>query len=61
MEILKECHCLYHFYDENQNSYLNIYLSETVVSISNHENYVQTIFLPKNIVYLLSYFLRQHF
>ena len=61
MKIVKECHCLNQYYYETWNSYINIYLSKIVVLLSNHENYLQTIFLPKNIAYLLSYFLSQHF
>ena len=61
MEILKESHCLYQYYYETWNSYLNVYLLKTVVLFPNHENNLQTIFLPKNITYLLSYFLSQQF
>ena len=43
------------------NFYLNFCLSKIVVLLSNHENHLQTIFLPENIAYLLSYFLHQHF
>ena len=61
MEILKECHCLYQYYYETWNSYLNVCLLKIVVLLSNRENYLQTIFLRKGIVYLLFYFLSQHF
>ena len=50
-----------------QYSYLSILcldknvLLKIVVLLSNHENYLQTIFLGKNIEYLLSCFLREHF
>ena len=61
MGISKECHRLNQYYYETSNYYLNVYLLKTVLLLSNHENHLQTIFLPKNIVYLLSYFLSQHF
>ena len=50
MEILKECHGLYHYYYETWNSYLNVCLLKKVILFSNHENHLQTIFLPKNLV-----------
>ena len=55
MEILRECHGLYQYYNKTWNSYLNFCLLKIVVLLSNHENHLQTIFLPKNIAYLLSY------
>ena len=61
MEILKECHCLYQYYSETWNSDLNVWLLKIKELLSNHENHLQTIFLPRNIAYLLSYFLSQHF
>ena len=37
MEILKECHCVYQYYNETWNSYLNLYLLNIVVLLSTHE------------------------
>ena len=53
MEISKECPCLNQYYYETWNSYLNVYLLKKVVLLSNHENHLQKIFWPRNIVYLL--------
>ena len=61
MEILKKRHRLHKYYDETWNSYLNVCLLKIVVLLFNLENHLQTIFLPKNIAYLLSYFLSQIF
>ena len=61
MKSLKECDYLNQYYYENWNSYLNVYLLKIVVLLCNHEHNLQTIFLPKNILYLLSHFLSQHF
>ena len=61
MDILKECHCLYQHYYKTWNCCLNICLLKIKVLLLNHENHLQTIFLPKSIAYLLSYFLSQHF
>ena len=61
MEILKEPHCLYLYYYETWNSFLNVCLLKIVALFPNHENHLQAIILPKNIAYLLSYFLSQHF
>ena len=62
MEILKEYYCLYQNYYETSNSYQNVCLLKIVVLFySSHENHLQTIFLSKNIAYLLSYFSSQHF
>ena len=65
MEILKECHCIYLNYYESWNSFLNLSLLKIAVLFPNHENHLQAIFLPKNVAFLLSYFLNhflnQHF
>ena len=61
MEISKVCHCLNQYYYETRNSYLNVYLLKIVVLFSDRENHLQAIFLPKYIVYLLSYFLSNRF
>ena len=61
MENLKECNCSYQYYYKTWNSQLDVCLLTIVVLLSNHENRLQTIFLPKNIAYLVSYFLSQHF
>ena len=61
MEILKECHCIYLNCYESWNSFLNLCLLKIVLLFPNHENHLQPIFLPKNIAFLLSYFLNQHF
>ena len=61
MEILKECHFLYQCYHKTGNFYLNVYLLKIVVLFSNHENNLEIVFCLKSNVYLLSYFLRQHF
>ena len=42
-------------------SWVNVSLLKIMALLSNHENHLQTIFLPKNIVYLLSYFSSKHF
>ena len=61
IENLKECHCSYQYYYKTWNSQLDVCLLTIVVLLSNHENRLQTIFLPKNSAYLVSYFLSQHF
>ena len=55
---MKECCCLNQYYCE---TYLNVYRLKIGVLLSNHENHFQTIFLLKNIINLLFYFLSQHF
>ena len=61
MEILKECYFLYQYCSETWNYYLYVYLLKIVVLIYKNKNHIQTIFLPKNIAHLLSYFLSGHF
>ena len=61
MDIFKVSHCLYQYYYETLNSYLNDCLLKVVVLVSNHENHLLTIFLHKNICILVILFLKSTF
>ena len=51
-------YCLYQYYYETCNSKC---LQTKNSDITFQSSHLQTIFLPKNITYLLSYFISQHF